>query len=379
MKIIHTSDLHLGKKANAFSMLEEQRHMLQQIHEAVLREEADALIVAGDIYDKPLPSAEAVQLFDDFLAAMADTPAELFFISGNHDSAERIAYGGRIMARSGVHFSPVFNGSLKAIPLEKNGVRATFFLLPFIRPALVRHHYPEAEIASYNDAMRIVLEHTDITSHPNPILVTHQFITNAERCESEEVFIGGLDNIDASLFDAFRYVALGHLHRPQSCGRPEVRYSGSPLKYSFSETSDKKSLSLAELSAEGGIRLQEIPLHPLHDWQDLRGSYEELTSRRFYEGTSYAEDYVRITLTDEQDVPDAMRRLQTVYHQLMELRYDNTRTRNSLRLLQQNGGTTEKTPESLFAEWYEIQNGQAMSPEQAAYLRTKIQHIWKND
>ena len=379
MKIIHTSDLHLGKKVNAVSMLEEQRHILQQIREAVLREQADAVILAGDIYDKPTPSAEAVQLFDDFLAALADTQAEIFCISGNHDSAERIAYGGRIMARSGVHLSPVFDGKVTPIVLERNGVSASFFLLPFIKPSLVRHHFPEAEIDSYNDAMRTVLAHTESGNGPNPILVTHQFITHAERCESEEVFVGGIDNIDASLFDAFRYVALGHLHRPQSCGRPEVRYAGSPLKYSFSEAKDKKSLSMVEISAEGGISLTEIPLHPLHEWQDLRGSYEELTSRRLYEGTSYAEDYVRITLTDENDVPDAMRRLQTVYHQLMELRYDNTRTRNSLRLFQQMQDMKEKSPEALFAEWYEIQNGMPLSPEQSAYLKTKIQTIWKNE
>lgn len=380
MKILHTSDLHIGKRANEYALLEEQEFVLKQIIDIAQSEKPEAIILAGDIYDKSIPSAEAVSLFDDFLVNLAKLGKDIFIISGNHDSAERIAFASRIMEASKIHLSPVFNGKIAPIILNDGETELAVYMLPFIKPAIVQHFAGEGtEIKTYDEAMRYVISQMGIDKSRRNILVTHQFITNAERTESEDVMVGGLDNIDASAFDGFDYVALGHLHRPQSCGKETIRYSGSPLKYSFSEVNDKKSVTIIEINGEETPIITERPLTPLHEWFDLRGSYDELTAKTFYDGKGYQEAFVRITLTDEDDIPDGMRKLKSIYHRLMELRYDNKRTRAGMTSIGKPMDVEALQPDKLFGDLFEKQNGQALSEEQKRYMNETIETIFNKN
>ena len=380
MKILHTSDLHIGKRANEYALLEEQEFVLKQIIDIAQSEKPEAIILAGDIYDKSIPSAEAVSLFDDFLVNLAKLGKDIFIISGNHDSAERIAFASRIMEASKIHLSPVFNGKIVPIILNDGETELAVYMLPFIKPAIVQHFADEGtEIKTYDEAMRYVISQMGIDKTRRNVLVTHQFITNAERTESEDVMVGGLDNIDASAFDGFDYVALGHLHRPQSCGKETIRYSGSPLKYSFSEVNDKKSVTIIEINGEETPIITERPLTPLHEWFDLRGSYDELTAKTFYDGKGYQEAFVRITLTDEDDIPDGMRKLKSIYHRLMELRYDNKRTRAGMTSIGKPMDVEALQPDKLFGDLFEKQNGQALSEEQKRYMNENIETIFNKN
>lgn len=378
MKILHTSDLHLGKRINGISMLDEQKHILNKILEIAEIEQPDAIILAGDIYDKSVPSAEAITLFDDFLVKLANLQKTIFIISGNHDSAERIAFASRLLGSCNVYVSPVYNGKIEPVILNDANGEVAFYLMPFIKPSIVQHFAgEEVDLRSYNEAMKFAIEQLNVDTNRRNVLITHQFITDAERSESEDTMVGGLDNIDASVFSQFDYVALGHLHRPQACGNNAVRYSGSPLKYSFSEVKDNKSVTIINL--EGQLDFKLIPLKPLHDWHDLRGSYDELTSKSYYDGKTYQEDYIRITLTDEDDIPDGMRKLQTIYHNLMEIKYDNKRTKAGFVSVSVAENQEKKTPTDLFEELYKKQNAQSLSDVQRNYIDNLINDIWNNN
>lgn len=371
MRVMHLSDLHMGKRVNEYSMLEDQKYILAQILEIAVQEKAQGVILAGDIYDKPVPPAEAVQVFDSFLTKLADLKLPVFIISGNHDSAERLAFGAQLMSGRGVYFSPVYDGSVRKIQLLDEYGELCVWLLPFIKPALVRHAF-EKEVSGYQDALKMAVEHMDIDTKKRNILVAHQFVTGADRCESEEVSVGGLDNVDASVFDAFDYVALGHIHSPQHIGRESVRYCGTPLKYSFSEAEQKKTVTLVDIKEKGTIEIRKIPLSPLHDMRKIRGTYMEVTARSF-ENTD-TEDYVQITLTDEEDIPDGLQKLRIIYPNLMKLEYDNKRTREN-RLIENAGETEQKSELELFQEFYELQNNQPMSEEQEAFADSLIRAL----
>ena len=376
MKFFHLSDLHLGKRVNELSMLDDQRFILGQIVRLADEERPDAVVIAGDVYDKAAPPAEAVQLFDDFLCSLAGRGIEVLITAGNHDSAERLAFGGRLMAPSGVHISPVYAGRVTPVSLEDAFGRVDFFLLPFIRPADVRRFYgQEEEIESYTQALACAIRHMDRDESVRSVLVAHQFVAGAAACESEEPSVGGVDSVDAALFDAFDYVALGHLHSPQKVGRETLRYCGTPLKYSFSEAGQCKSATFVELGAKGEVHITTAPLTPRHELRGLRGSYTELTDRRCYEGTA-VDDYLYITLTDEQDVPDALARLRVIYPNLMQLDYDNQRTRQ-----QQEISAPERTesisPLEHLAAFYQLQNNQPLTAEQTAFCQALIEEIWK--
>ena len=377
MKLIHLSDLHIGKRVNEFSMLEDQSYILSQILAVIEKEQPDCVIVAGDIYDKPVPSAEAVQIFDEFLTRLAEMKSPGLMISGNHDSAQRLSFGARLMKETGIYFSHVYDGTLQKVEFcdEYGGV--DIYLLPFIRPSIVRHVFPEEETESYQDAVRIALKHVELeTSHRN-ILAAHQFVTGASRCESEEVSVGGMDQIEVSLFDTFDYVALGHIHSPQSVGRETVRYCGTPLKYSFSEADQEKSVTVAELKEKGEVEIRTIPLVPLRDMRKIKGTYLEVTAKAFYEGTN-TRDYIQITLTDEEDIPDGMQKLRAIYPNLMRLEYDNKRTRES-REITGAEEMKEKSAQELFEEFYELQNNQPVSSEQKRFLQKLIRDIQEGE
>ena len=375
MKLIHLSDLHLGKRLREYSLMEAQTFILETILRVVDDERPDGVIIAGDVYDKSVPSAEAVALFDRFLSDLADRGHPVFVISGNHDSAERISYGRSIMSRSGVYLSAVFDGSVEPVVLEDAYGPVHVYLLPFIKPANVRAAYPEEEIASYTDAVRAAVAHMNVDPAVRSVLVTHQFVTGAERSESETVSVGGSDNVDVSVFEAFDYVALGHIHRPQNCGSPRVRYCGTPLKYSFSEAKDEKSVTVAELGPKGQLAVRTVPLIPLRDMADIRGSYDEITLRSFYENTSWRTDYVRITLTDEEEIPNVGDKLRTIYTNWMQILYDNRRTRQDNAVTGAEEGA-ERSPLQLFADFYELQNNGPMTEDQSAFMTGLIEDIW---
>ena len=375
MRFLHLSDLHLGKRICEFSMLDDQRYILEEILSLLDTHPVDAVLLAGDLYDKPVPPAEAVRLLDWFLTELADRKLPVFAISGNHDSAERVAFGAHLLAGSQVYVSPVFEGAPAPIPLTDAYGPVDIYLLPFLKPAMVRHIYPDEPIESYSDALGCVLRRCAPDPARRSVLVAHQFVAGAAACESEEPSVGGLDCVDAALFDGFDYVALGHLHSPQKVGRDTLRYCGTPLKYSFSEAHQHKSVTFVELGPKGEVTLSTAPLTPKHDLRELRGSYMELTDRRSYAGTA-TDDYLHITLTDEQDVPDALARLRVIYPNLMRLDYDNLRTRTQADL-DAPAQTEQKTPLEHFAAFYALQNNQPLSAEQAAFCQQLIETLWK--
>ena len=377
MKLIHLSDLHIGKRVNEVSMIGEQTYILDQILEAIDAEHPDAVLIAGDVYDKSIPSAEAVTLFDDFLCRLAEKQQQVLIISGNHDSAERLAFGGRLMEDKGIHLSPVYDGDIAPITLTDEYGPVRFWLLPFLKPAHMKRFYPDEGIDSYTDACRVAVEKMGIDASERNVILVHQFVTGSATCDSEEISVGGTDNVDAEVFADFDYVALGHIHGPQNIGSERVRYCGTPLKYSFSEAKHLKSITAVELGQKGSFKLRTIPLTPLHDMREIRGSYDEVTAKSFYENTA-VEDYLHITLTDEEDVPEAMARLRVIYPNLMKLTYDNTRTRGNA-VIDGAVDVQKKSPLQLFGELYEQQNNQPMSEIQNDFMRELIESIWEGE
>lgn len=378
MKLMHLSDLHLGKRVNEFSMIEDQKYILKEILKIIDDKSPDGIIIAGDVYDKPIPPAEAVELFDDFLYRLSKRELKVFIISGNHDSPERLAFGNRIMDSRGIYMSPVYNGNITPIDVEDEFGKIHIYMLPFIKPAHVRRFFPEVEISSYTEAMKIVIENMNINKDERNILITHQFVTGASRTESEEVSVGGSDNIDGAVFSDFDYVALGHIHRAQNCGSKFIRYCGTPLKYSFSESKDEKSITMLDVKEKGSIEISFIPLTPLRDMVEIKGMYNDIMLKSFYENTSLTDDYIHITLTDEDDIPDVLTKLRVVYKNIMKLDYDNQRTRQS-SFITPASQVTGKSPLEHFNTFYEVQNGTSLSTEQSTFLENIIEEIWREN
>ena len=377
MKLIHLSDLHLGKRVNEVSMIEDQEYILHQIIRIIKDEKADAVLLSGDIYDKSVPSAEAVTLFDEFLSRLAQLKVQVFAISGNHDSPERLAFGNRLMEGAGIHMSPVYSGEVTPIVLSDTYGDVNFWLLPFVKPAHVKRYYPDEGIETYTDACRVAVEKMCIDTAKRNVLLTHQFVTGATTCESEEISVGGSDNVDVSIFEDFDYVALGHIHGPQNVGSNRIRYCGTPLKYSLSEATHHKSVTVVNLGPKGELELQLRPLTPKHDLRQIRGTFAELTDKSFYEGTA-TEDYIHVALTDEEDVPEAVGKLRLIYPNLMHLKYDNTRTRTN-RVIDGAEDVQRKSPLELFGELYELQNNQPMSAQQRDFTQELIESIWEGN
>ena len=372
MKLIHLSDLHLGKRVNDFPMLEDQAYILDRILEIIDAEQPEAVLIAGDVYDKTIPSSEAVALLDDFLVKLADRSLAVLLISGNHDSPERLAFANRLMEGRGVYIAPVYHGEVTPVTLEDVHGLVDFWLLPFLKPVHLRRFFPEEGVESYTDAMACAIRHMPLDPTRRNVLVTHQFVTGAERCESEEVSVGGADNVDASVFAPFDYVALGHLHGPQSIGEERVRYCGTPLKYSFSEVRHQKSFTVIELEEKGTLNLRAVPLTPKRDMVELRGGFAQISSPAFYEQVD-RDAYVRVILTDENDIYGAMGQLRSIYPNLMRLDYDNLRTRSGTAEV--GKADVKRNPLELFEEFYQQQNHQPMSEEQRGYLAELLEAI----
>lgn len=388
MRLIHLSDLHIGKRVNEFSMLEDQEYILKEILGIIDDEQPDGVIIAGDVYDKSVPSEEAVKLLDSFLTSLAKRKRQVYIISGNHDSAAKLAFASSLIALSGIHISPVYDstqiamigdGLVRPYKLEDGkGQMVNIYMLPFVKPAMVRAVFPdEADyIKDYTDACRVAVEHMDVDEKVTNILVAHQFVTGAVRSESEEN-VGGLDNVDVSVFDSFDYVALGHIHGPQKVGRETVRYCGTPLKYSLSEANHTKSVTVVDIPENKKIEIRTVTLVPMHELREVKGTFDELMDRRNYERTA-VDDYLYVVLTDEDDVPDALGKLRTVYPNVMKLGYDNTRTRVTQTI--DDGAVLEgKKPIDLFGELYEKQNNQEMSDEQRSFVQNIIDSVWREE
>ena len=377
MRFLHLSDLHLGKRVNEFSMLEDQAYILKEILNIIDEQKVEAVLVAGDVYDKVIPSAEAVRLLDDFLTRIAARELPVFLISGNHDSAERVAFGSRLMSSRQIYLSPVFESDVEPITISDRYGEIHIYMLPFVKPSLVKRVYPEEEIITYQDAVNAAVQHMQIDTDKRNILLAHQFVTGAARCDSEELSVGGVDDVDASVFDGFDYVALGHLHGPQKIGKETVRYSGTPLKYSFSEANQKKAAVIVDVEEKGKINIQQIPLVPKHDMREIRGTYMEVTALDFYKDMK-TDDYLHITLTDEEDIPDAIGKLRTIYPNIMKLSYDNLRTRAAVTV-RGTAEVEEKSPMELLKEFYELQNNQPMTDEQEEIARGMMEEIWEDE
>ncbi len=377
MKFVHLGDLHIGKRVNDFLMLNDQEYVLEQIIDIISKEKIDGVLIAGDVYDKQVPSLEAIKLFDDFLTRIANMDVKVFIISGNHDSAERLSFAGRLIEKSGVYIAPMYEGNVIKHTVKDEYGDIDIYMLPYVKPVYVKKYYPDREIDSYNDALKCAMESIDIDEKKRNIIVAHQFVTGATVCDSEELSIGGLENVDASIFDKFDYVALGHIHGAQKVQRDTLRYSGTPLKYSFSEINHKKSITIVEIKdkkdneVDIGIELKE--LKPLHDMRKIKGEYDEITLKENYINTD-TRDYMHIILTDEDDIPDAIGKLRAIYPNIMKLEYDNARTRSNNKLDIVNR-IEEKTPLDLFKELYELQNNQEVSDEQEKYLRDIFESI----
>lgn len=366
MRFLHLADLHIGKRVNGFSMIEDQKFVFEQVYNVIENEKIDGIIMAGDIYDKPVPSAEAVKLFDEMLTRLVSINLPIFVISGNHDSAERIGFGSDILSVAKVYMSRVYNGNLQKIELEDDYGKINVYLLPFIKPATVKNIYKEAEIKDYDDALEYVLSQEKIDETKRNVIVSHQFVTGAMRSESEEVSVGGLDNVSVENYEAFDYVALGHIHRAQQMGRESARYAGTLLKYSFSEEKHNKSMTIVDLKEKGNIEIKEIPVKPLHDLKTIKGKFSKITSEEFYKELK-KEDYYRAVLTDEDDILNAIGKLKSIYPNLMSMEYDNTRTR-SYSVVDNVETVEAKSPLDYFEEFFEKQNGRKMSEKQRNYL-----------
>lgn len=372
MKFIHLSDLHLGKRIMDRSMIEDQRYILGEILDIIVGEKPDAVFIAGDIYDKAVPSAEAVGLFDEFLVKLAELETQVFVISGNHDSPERIAFGGRLMDRSGVHLSPVYDGKVQRTVMEDCYGKINIFMLPFIRPAAVRSLLPERETVTYTDAVSAAIQEMHVNEEERNILITHQFVTGAVICDSEEHSVGGSDNVAASVFSPFDYVALGHIHSPQWVSRESIRYCGTPLKYSLSELKHQKSVTVVNMGEKGSVAISTVPLTPMRDMYSIKGTFDELMSAGAADDDARRRGYMYITLTDEENIPDAIGRLRTLYSNILRIDYDNSRTRLAEGAVQ---AVQRKNSLEYFEEFFEQRNGRTMSQQQREFVISLLQEL----
>ena len=376
MRFIHLSDLHIGKRVNEFSMIEDQKYILNQVLETIDEVKPDAVIIAGDVYDKSMPSEEAVRLLNEFICELAKKDAKTFIISGNHDSAERLAFASDLISNSGIYISPVYNGEIAKYTLSDEYGEVDIYLLPFVKPGNVRRYYPDVEIESYTDAIACIIDNLNLDKTKRNVIVAHQFVTGANRSESEDISVGGTDNVDVRVFDDFDYVALGHIHGAQKMTRETVRYSGTPLKYSFSEANHHKSITIVDMYEKDNVEISTKDFVPLHDMRIIKGTYNEITHRANYEKTN-TNDYIQVILTDEEDVADAISRLRTIYPNIMQLKYDNKRTRENIEVGSAND-IENKRPIELFDELYLKQNNQNMSDEQREYVSKLIEAIWED-
>jgi exonuclease SbcD len=373
MKFLHLSDPHIGKSVNGFPMLEEQRRILWQVIGYIRSERPAAVSIAGDVYDRAVPGVEAVRLFDDFLTELAAEGVAVMVIAGNHDSPERLGYAGRLLADKKLFICGAFDGSVNRTVLSDEYGEVNFWLLPFIRPISVKGLFDDREISTHNEAVAAVIEAARIDYSARNVLVSHQFYTKAGadpvRSESEINPVGGLDAVDVNIIEKFDYAALGHLHGAQNVGGDNCRYAGSPLKYSFSEIRHNKSVCLVELREKGNLSISALPLTPMHDMREIRGPLSELI-RDEVSSLADKNDYLRVVLTDEEEIVDPMGKVRSVYPNVMALGFENARAGVDVAEISANSERVSSlSPYDLFCEFFLKTNGSTMTGEQAAIVR----------
>lgn len=365
MKFLHIADLHLGKQMNDLLLLEDQEAILQQVLQIAAEENVDAVLIAGDVYQRTSPQAEAMALFDSFVSSLAEDGKKVFVISGNHDSALRISYFSSLVRNSGLYVTEYFTGELQHIALQDWKGEINVWMMPFLRPAQVKRALPHVKIASYQDAIAAVLQHANVDYSKRNLLMCHQFITGCETCDSEELSVGTLDHIDGAVFDGFDYVALGHIHGPQKVLRETMRYAGSPLKYSFSEAGHRKSVTIVDMQEKGETYVKTVPLYPLHDVRLIDGKLDDIMHM------PYSEDYVWITIHDELPPPDAKVSLSVNFPNMMKFSVVNSKTKYDLDI-RATEAMENKSVAELFSDFYRLQNNDQPPGEMHMQVLNKI-------
>lgn len=369
MKFLHISDLHIGRTVYGYDMTEDQEFILSKIIHTASVEKVDAVFVAGDVYDKSVPSSGAVEVLDKFITDLSEKGIAVYIVSGNHDGKERLSFGSRLMSSKGVMIYSNFDGTLKKYTCKDMFGEVNIYMLPFVRPEYVKSYYPDDKIESYDDAVRTIIKYADIDRKERNVLIAHQFVTNSGaepvRCESEQINVGGIDNVDVSVFDCFDYVALGHIHSAQSIGRDTVRYAGSPLKYSLSEIKQTKSATIVGLEGKGSVTVDKVPLTPRRDMRKIKGKLSDLMKTTI---SLDDDDYIYAVLTDEDELYDAVGKLRSIYPNLMHIDFENSRTMHEAELNSAES-IADKSPEELFAEFYFMQNGTELSEEKMSVVK----------
>ena len=358
MKILHLADLHLGKRVNEMSMIEDQKYILDQIITLIKEESVGIVLLCGDIYDKSIPTIEAIHLLDEFLDQLSKMAIKVLMISGNHDSIDRLSFGKSLFTRSNLYIASQFENEIEKITVKENGITVNFYMLPFVKSAYISHIF-QLQTDSYEECFRYLIEHAKIDEEETNILLSHQFVTankkNPELSDSETSSLGGIDNIDFHIFDPFDYVALGHIHKPQAMGREMVRYAGSILKYSFSEIHMDKKATILTIDAKKEISLSFHPLKPLRDMREIECSLEELLKKQCEIGKQ--EDYMHVILTDEEQILDAIGKVRTIYPNVMQISFKNRRHMKQLESAQiKEDQISDQSPAELFEQFYKMQN-----------------------
>ena len=369
MKFFHLGDLHLGKRVYDFSMIEDQKFILAQILEQAEKEKIDGIFISGDVYDKGVPPVEAVRLLDGFLTELSKREISVFLIAGNHDSAQRLDFGSQLFQENHIHICGTYDGRVKRVLMKDSFGEIELFLLPFIKPALVSPYFEE-EITSYEKAVELVLQSEPKEQSRRNILLAHQFVTwrgEAERSDSETYSLGGVDAVDADVFAAFDYVALGHLHSPQKIGREEIRYAGSPLAYSFSEIRRKKSITMLEFNEKGAIKIDYLPLTPKRPLREIKGPLQGLLEAAKAQGGS--EDYIRAILTDAAALNDPLGKLRFYYPNLMTMELEGQERQERELLF----SAEDTSPKELFSLFFQRQTQREMNGEQ----KKVAEKIWE--
>ena len=375
MKIMHLSDLHLGRSILEQSLIDDQKYILDKILKIVVEKDVDVVLIAGDVYDKGIPSVEAVRLFSGFLAMLYEKKIKVFIISGNHDSKDRLAFGNELFIDNGVYIEGIFNGNLKSVELDDEFGKVLIYMLPFVKPADVRGYYSDKEINSYQDAVKTIVDNTIIDKSKRNIIMLHQFVTasgvEVERSDSESLSLGGVDNIDVSIFDDFDYVAMGHIHRGQKLVRDTVRYAGSPLKYSFSEVNHRKNVSIIDLKEKDNINIEFVDLVPIRDMRIIKGKLDNLLDKEVISKEN-ADDYISAIVTDEDYIMDAIGKLRSVYKNILRLEYQNMRTTVVNDIDMKVNEINNKSELDLFSEFYLKQNNVELDDERIRIVNKVI-------
>ena len=376
MKILHLADLHLGKRVNEFSMLEDQRYILNQILDIVEEEAVEVVMICGDVYDKGIPPVDAIELLDDFLWKLAEKDCRTLMISGNHDSGDRLGFGKHLFQNSNLFIVSQFSGEIEKITIPCGNLPVNFYMLPFVKPVIVNQSLG-IHTQSYQECLRYLIEHTKIDPEEMNLLMAHQFVTagkeNPELSDSETSSLGGIDNVDYRIFDPFDYVALGHIHKPQAMGRPQVRYSGSILKYSFSEIRKEKEVVLLHIEENKKMEMSFRKLKPLRDMREIKGTIRQLMEGEIRLGNQ--EDYMQVTLTDEEEILDAIGKVRTVFPNVMQICLENRRYARQQQIRAEEQDILHQDLLQLFAEFYKMQNNIELEEEEAEKIKTIFEEV----